>query len=140
MATQENKKLKDLLAEACYLISVPMLIVLVLFAVFSPTVYDCSEVKSEVLSQSLKTCFEKESYAQKMDLEVSKLEEEMKYKEEVELHKTCRVALEKGIKECSDFFDKSSFKSEISNQSSCSEEVKKALCEPKMFLWKLWYF
>jgi hypothetical protein len=111
-----------------------------IYVLISPTEYNCNDVKPEVLSSSLKACFEKESKSEKLKLEQDRMEKEFEYKEKQELHKTCRLAIEKGIKNCEDIFSDKMKMGKLIKSYSCESLVKRTICQPKMFLWKLWYF
>lgn len=120
-----------------------LLIILIIFGVYiviSPTEYDCSKVKPELLSSSLNACFEKELRTEEIELENDKMTKELELNKYKELHKTCRLAFEKGIYNCEEQFRDRMEIAKLVKDFSCDFSVKTTMCTPKMFLWKLWHF
>ena len=114
-------------------------IVLSIYLVFSKTVYDCSNVDNQVVAETLQMCISKEILMEELAHNEEILSKEINLQKDKEKHETCRVALANGIKNCDDVLQNLESFSKITNSKDCSRTVKETLCEPKMFLWKLWY-
>ena len=114
---------------------------LTLKLLFGSTVYDCSKVEATALNEGLKQCtalsleeqrLEQEKYKFDEEQELLKLKEENRHKEEMAKIPQSKKAL------LADTLSSASLK-RLSSGHHCPSEVKKLMCSPRMFLWKLWF-
>ena len=109
-----------------------------LYILFSSTVYNCDNVNKEVLSNSLNTCFEKQSKTREAEVKETAIVESFKLQKLKERHRFCEELIKSGQKTCEK--EKETISSIMTTNISCHEEVKRTICKPRMFLWKLWFF
>lgn len=108
-----------------------------LFFFAKQPVYICSEEQKPLVQESLQACFEEETKKEQIKYQEKIQLEELNLQTLKEKNRQCEVKMKEGkICEKEIAFNEMVLK----NKTSCADEVKAALCEPRMFLWKIWYW
>lgn len=113
------------------------LVIVFLFLMFSQTVYDCSEVRPEILQEAYQSCLSSKNEQEKLKNELEMEEMRLDLEKDRQEKEHCLLMAKEG-KDCSE--EKNFIRSKkLSFSNSCEEQVKPLFCQPKNFIWKLWY-